>query len=96
MITLKDVAELIRPELRGELPAGMTLEEDTRLGDLGLSSLQISDIVFTLEEQHEFEFDAARAADVETLGELVSLANEVIAEQRDLNGGPERGAVSAK
>jgi acyl carrier protein len=78
MIALEDVAELIRQELRGELPQGVTLDADTRLDDLGLSSLQISDIVFTLEEQHEFEFDAARAADVKVLGELVALANEAI------------------
>ena len=78
MITVDEVADLIRRELRGKLPDGTTLDEDTPLEGLGLSSLQISEIVFTLEEEHGIEFDAARAADVKTLGELVALGNETI------------------
>jgi acyl carrier protein len=76
MITVDEVAGLIRGELRGKLPADTTIDESTRLEDLGMSSLQVSEVVFTLEEQHETEFDPARAADVKTLGELVALAND--------------------
>lgn len=76
MITLDDVARLVRRELRGKLPADTALTGDTALEDLGLSSLQISEIVFTLEEDHGIEFDTARAADVKTLGDVVSLAND--------------------
>jgi len=78
MITLDEVARLIRREMRGKLPDGVTLEESTRLDDLGLSSLQISEIVFTLEETHNVEFDAAKAADVNTLGELIAVGNETL------------------
>lgn len=78
MITVDEVADLIRRELRGKLPDGTTLDEDTPLEGLGLSSLQISEIVFTLEEEHGIEFDAARAADVTTIGQLVALGNETI------------------
>lgn len=78
MITVDEVADLIRRELRGKLPDGTTLDEATPLEGLGLSSLQISEIVFTLEEEHGIEFDAARAADVTTIGELVALGNETI------------------
>jgi acyl carrier protein len=78
MITLDEVNELIRREMRGKLPDGKVLSEETRLDDLGLSSLQISEIVFTLEERHEVEFDAAKAADVKTLGELIAVGNETL------------------
>ncbi len=76
MITIEQVADAIRNELRGKLPAGITLDENTRLKDLALSSLQTAEVVFTLEEDNGIEFDTARAADVKTLGDLVELANE--------------------
>jgi acyl carrier protein len=78
MITLDEVNELIRREMRGKLPDGKELGEETRLDDLGLSSLQISEVVFTLEERHEVEFDAAKAADVKTLGELIAVGNATL------------------
>ncbi len=78
MITVDETAGLIRRELRGKLPEGTTIDEGTRMEDLGLSSLQVSEIVFTLEEDHGIEFDPARAADVKTLGELIALGNEAI------------------
>ena len=81
MITVDEVAGLIRRELRGKLDTDTVLDESTRLEDLGLSSLQVSEIVFTLEENHEVEFDAARAADAKTLGDVVALANEALESQ---------------
>ncbi|WP_300747600.1 acyl carrier protein [Pseudomonas sp.] len=76
MITFEEVSEAIRHEMRGRLASNTVISRDTVLEDLGLSSLQISEIVFTLEERYEFELDAARAADIRTLGGLVDLANE--------------------
>jgi acyl carrier protein len=81
MITLSEVSELIRKELRGKLPPDTVLEERTQLEALGLSSLQVAEIVFTLEETHDVEFDAARAADVRTLGELIEVGNTTIVEE---------------
>lgn len=78
MITTDEVAGLVRQQLRNKVPAGVELRDDTKLENLGLSSLQISDIVFTLEERHDFEFDADRAADASTIGEIVALANETV------------------
>ena len=78
MITVEEVADLIRKERRGKLPEGVVLGPDTGLEEVGLSSLQVSEIVFTLEEEHEIEFDAAQAADVKTIGQLVALGNEAI------------------
>ncbi len=78
MITVEEVRGAITRQLRGRVPDGVRIEEDTVLEEIGLSSLQISEIVFSLEEAHGFEFDAAKAADMRTLGELVSLANDAL------------------
>lgn len=81
MITVDEVAALIRREMRGKLPEGTIIDENTSMDDLGLSSLQVAEIVFTLEEDHEVEFDPARAADAKTLGDLVALGNEAATTQ---------------
>ncbi len=78
LATLSEVEALVRRELRGK-SATVTLDENTRLSDLGLSSLQVAEIIFSLEEQHGIEFDAAKAADAATLGAVVGLANEALA-----------------
>lgn len=84
MVTVQEVADLARHELRRKLPDGLALDGSTKIADIGLSSLQVSEIVFTLEERHDFEFDAARAADIETLGDVVALANEVLGTEAPL------------
>ncbi len=81
MITVDEVAALVRREMRGKLPDGTIIDENTSMDDLGLSSLQVAEIVFTLEEEHEVEFDPARAADAKTLGDLVALGNEAVSTQ---------------
>jgi acyl carrier protein len=78
VITVDEVVELIRKSMRGKLPADAVLDAGTSLKDLGLSSLQISEIVFTLEEEHDVEFDAASAANAVTLGDVVALANDAL------------------
>jgi acyl carrier protein len=79
VVTLEEVTGLVRRELRRKMPKNIELNESTRLEDLGLSSLQVSEIVFTLEENHEVEFDSSRAADVQTLADVIAVANEAIA-----------------
>jgi acyl carrier protein len=80
-ITLDEVAALIRREMRGKRAKETAIDESTCLKDLGLSSLQIAEIVFTLEEKHGVEFDPARAANAQTLGDLVALANAAFTDQ---------------
>jgi len=75
VITLDEVTNQIRHSLRGRTPTA-ALREDTRLTDVGLSSLQISEILFRLEEDHEKEFDTARAARVQTVGDIMLLGAE--------------------
>jgi acyl carrier protein len=81
VITVDELTNLIRRELRGKVPADLTIDENTKMDDLGLSSLQITEIVFTLEEDHGVEFDPARAADAQTLGDLVALGNDALQAQ---------------
>jgi acyl carrier protein len=81
VIAIDEVIALIQRQMRGGLPAGRSIDESTKLQDLGLSSLQIAEVVFTLEERHEVEFDPARAADAVTLGDLLALGNEALAGQ---------------
>lgn len=78
MVTLEEVDGLIRAKLRGKLPEDAEIGPDTQLKDLGLSSLQLSDIVFSLEEAHDVEFDASKAADVKTVGQMIDVANEAL------------------
>ncbi|WP_405160286.1 acyl carrier protein [Nocardia sp. NBC_01499] len=81
MITLEEIESKIKQKLKGHFPAGLVLTEDTPLEDLGMSSLQTAEVVFEIEEDYEIEFDPARAADVKTLGSLVALANDILAEK---------------
>ena len=78
MIEIEEVVRLVRREMRGAVNDGVKIDENSRLDDLGLSSLQVAEIVFTLEERYKVEFDPARAADARTLGDLIALGNEVV------------------
>jgi|SRR5450759_1483272 len=46
---------------------------DTRLDEVGLSSLQISSLLFWIEDQSGSEVETAQAANVQTLGDLLRL-----------------------
>jgi acyl carrier protein len=75
MITVEEVVRRVRRELRGRTAGDRVLREDTALQDLGLSSLQVAEIVFGLEEDYGVKIDEARAADARTLGDLFALVN---------------------
>ncbi|WDZ82298.1 acyl carrier protein [Micromonospora cathayae] len=75
MITVEQVCEMVQKKLRGKNAEGITLGEQTAFDELGLSSLQVADIVYGIEDQLGIEFDPSRAADVKTIGDLVNLAN---------------------
>lgn len=81
IITIEEIRDRVERELRGKPPDGVTIDECTVIKDLGLSSLQISEIVFGLEEDHDVEFDAALAADAQTLGDLLVVANQALSEK---------------
>lgn len=71
-----EVVRRVRKELRGGDASQVKIDASSTLEDLGLSSLQVAEIVFGLEEDLNLELDEERAANIKTLGELVQLANE--------------------
>jgi acyl carrier protein len=95
VITIDEVRKRVEHELRGKLPPGVAIDQGTVIKDLGLSSLQISEIVFGLEEDHGVEFDAALAADARTLGDLLVVANQAIGEKQAASGGAGAAGASA-
>jgi acyl carrier protein len=66
---------MVRKQLGGSLSVNTLIGPESELDDLGLSSLQVSDIIFSIEEDLGIEFDAVEAAELSTIGELVTLAN---------------------
>ena len=72
MITVETVCDLIRKKLGGKA-ASLELGADTVLDSIGLSSLQIADIVYTIEDDAEIELDPSEAANVKTVGDVVEL-----------------------
>ncbi|WP_307821695.1 acyl carrier protein [Streptomyces coffeae] len=73
VITVEDVCGLIAKKL-GSKAGSFTLNADTAFEEVGLSSLQIADIVYTIEDDAGIEFDPSQAAGVKTVGDLVKLA----------------------
>ncbi len=74
MLCLDDVVTAVRRELRGKA-SDVPLNGSTRFADLGLTSLQVSEVLFALEDGCGAEFDTAQAALVQTLEDVVLLAN---------------------
>ncbi|MFD5894123.1 MULTISPECIES: acyl carrier protein [unclassified Streptomyces] len=72
MITVETVCALIAKKL-GNKAGNFILDADTAFDSVGLSSLQIADIVYTIEDDAEVELDPSQAAGVKTVGDLVDL-----------------------
>lgn len=79
-ITVGEVQQLVRRAIRGKRAHEVVIDEDSRLSDLGLSSLQTAEVVFSLEESRGVEFDPARASEAKTVGQLIALGNAAIEE----------------
>jgi acyl carrier protein len=75
-VTLADIAALVRHALRSRRGRDLVLTEDTKVEDLDLSSLQLADIVFRLEEEKGVRFNGSDVSELSTIGELVQLANQ--------------------
>ncbi|WP_019631227.1 acyl carrier protein [Actinomadura atramentaria] len=74
-VTVTSIVALIRREAGRSLPPGLTLHADSALDELGLSSLQIANVLFALESRMGLEFDPADALRARTIGGLVEFAN---------------------
>ncbi|MFI8853423.1 acyl carrier protein [Streptomyces sp. 891-h] len=75
MITVEEICSRIAKKL-GSKADSYTLGADTAFDSVGLSSLQIADIVYSIEDDLEIEFDESKAAGVKTVGDLVRLVEE--------------------
>ncbi|MGW0734081.1 acyl carrier protein [Streptomyces sp. NPDC002851] len=80
MITVEDVCSRISKKL-GSKADSYRLDADTSFDAVGLSSLQIADIVYSIEDDLDIEFDETKAASVKTVGDLVRLAEAASMEQ---------------
>jgi len=78
VINVAMVCDLIVKKL-GSKASTLTLDADTVLDSVGLSSLQIADIVYTIEDQAGIELDPRQAANVRTVGDVVDLVNATVA-----------------
>lgn len=91
MITIDEVESLVRRQMRGKKLAAVAISEDSELRDLGLSSLQIAEVVFSLEEAYDIEFDPARAANARTLGDLIAVGNAAVTDRGSVPEGQTGG-----
>ena len=86
-VTVEDVAVLIRKQLGRKFPKGATIGPDSELEELGLSSLDQTEVFFEVEELVGMELDPTAGADVTTIGELVAVVNGMIDEHEPTAAG---------
>ena len=74
-----ELARRVRKEMRVDQSVRVT--EASTLEDLGLASLQVADIIFSIEEDFGIQFDEQRAAEIKTFGQLVALVEESLGDR---------------
>ena len=79
-VTVEDVGRLIRKQLGRKFPKGTAIGPDSELEELGLSSLDQTEVFFEVEELVGMELDPTAGSDVNTIGELVAAVNAQIDE----------------
>jgi len=79
-ITVDEVAAIVRAQVGDKLQADVALGPDAVLEELGLSSLDVTEVFVSIEELVDRELDSVPAADARTLGELVAVVNEQLAD----------------
>jgi acyl carrier protein len=79
-ISVDDVAEVIRAQIGDKLPAHVPLGAETMLEDLGLSSLDLTEVFVSIEELVERELDSVRASNAKTIADLVALVHQQLAD----------------
>jgi acyl carrier protein len=77
-VTVDDAIAIVKAKL-GSRAARHDITPASRLDDLGLSSLEVADTFFDLEEKVGQQLDPTAAADAQTLQELVEVVNHQVA-----------------
>lgn len=78
-IGIDEVAGLVAASLGRKLPHRTLLDADANLEAVGLSSLDVTEIYFQIEERVGVELDPGAASGVETIGDLVDVVDELVA-----------------
>jgi len=89
-ISVEDVAGIVRAQAGDKLPADVGLGPGAVLGELGLSSLDITEVFVSIEELVERELDAVPASDAKTLADLVAVVNQQLADIEPTTAEPTR------
>lgn len=76
MVTIEQITDLMRAKLSAAREADAALTETTTFEDLGVTSLELANFVFRLEDEFDVVFDPSMAADIKTIGDLVKVVNE--------------------
>ena len=78
-VLIDDVIETIC-EVRSELNAS-EISKDTEFDTLGLSSLELTEVILELEERHEVEIDISTvdaASSLKTVGDIVAKLEDLL------------------
>lgn len=86
MVTIEQIADLMRAKLSAAREAGLVLNETTTFEELGVTSLELANFVFSLEDEFDVELDPSMAAEIKTIGDLVKVVNESMVTDSGLNG----------
>ncbi len=78
-ITLETIGTLVAEQLGRKYPKGLVIKSDTNFEEIGLSSIDFTEIFFSLESRLDFELDPAEAADVKTAGDLLAVIDRLVA-----------------
>ncbi|WP_420751610.1 acyl carrier protein [Rhodococcus sp. O3] len=76
LITVGHLEDRIRERLGDVVPDEFEITTETRLDDLGLTSLQFGDLLMELEDELGSDFDLYLVADVVTVGELADILEQ--------------------
>jgi acyl carrier protein len=76
MVTVEQITDLMRAKLSAAREAEAALTATTAFEDLGVTSLELANFVFRLEDEFDVVFDPSMAADIKTIGDLVNVVNE--------------------
>ena len=87
MSTFDEVVARVRKQSR--VGRSVKIDKTTTLEELGLSSLQVADLIFSLVEDLDIKIDEERAAQLRTLGEFVALLDEALARKEKARAGKE-------
>jgi acyl carrier protein len=74
-LSIEETSLIVRGQLGGKAARTAVIDGDSGLEQLGLTSLDVTEVFFALEERVDIELDPVPASDAKTLGDLVNVVN---------------------